>query len=169
MLKITDMTSSHRPADGVSRATDATGHGPLATDHAYTLIVTRWYLSPLLAALLSAGLFAQKAEPPKPVQEPAEEDESYKTKEYSFNPLQAQKEVQVGNFYFKKKDYKAAAGRFLEATRWNKNLAEAYLRLGDAEEKLKNPKAAQEAYAMYLQLDPNSKEAPAIKKKLAKK
>jgi len=41
--------------------------------------------------------------------------------------------------------------------------------LGDAEEKLKNPKAAQEAYAMYLQLDPNSKEAPAIKKKLAKK
>jgi hypothetical protein len=44
--------------------------------------------------------------PPKgAMQEPEEEDESLKPKEYSFNPLQAEKEVRVGNFYFKKGSY----------------------------------------------------------------
>ena len=61
-------------------------------------------------------------------------------KEYSFNPVQSKKEVTVGEFYFKKGDFKAAAGRFREATKWNDGNAEAWLRLGDAEEKLKMPK-----------------------------
>ena len=53
----------------------------------------------------------QEPQQPAPV-EPPEEDENLKTKEYSFNPLQAQKELNIGNFYFKKGSYKAAAGRF---------------------------------------------------------
>jgi tetratricopeptide (TPR) repeat protein len=100
--------------------------------------------------------------------EPPEEDDSAKPKEYAFNPLQAEKELQVGEFYMKKGTYAAAVKRFTEATRWNPGLAEAYLKLGEAAEKFKDAKAAKEAYAKYLELAPDAKNAPAIKKKLSK-
>jgi tetratricopeptide (TPR) repeat protein len=101
--------------------------------------------------------------------EPPEEDQSLVEKEYAFNPLQARKEVQIGNFYFKRGTYKAAAGRYLEATKWNPGYAEAYLRLGEAYERLKDSKAARAAYEKYLDLDPKGKPAAQIRKKLAGK
>ncbi|MDQ6701405.1 MAG: tetratricopeptide repeat protein [Acidobacteriota bacterium] len=115
----------------------------------------------------------QAQEPPKPkptVQEqvPPEEDEAVAAKEYSFNPLQAAKEIRIGNYYFKKGKYKAAAQRYREATKWNATLAEAYLKLGEAEEKQKESKAAREAYAHFLELAPEAKEAREIKKKIAR-
>jgi tetratricopeptide (TPR) repeat protein len=109
----------------------------------------------------------EPARPEVQEQEPPEEDESLKPKEYTFNPLEAEKNLKVGNFYFKKGNYKGALNRFREATRWNPNYAEAYLRLGESEEKLKDSKAAHEAYAKYLELAPDSKEAPSVKKRLA--
>ena len=120
-----------------------------------------------LACLLSVGLavWAQEKEQKPP--EPPEEDESLTPKEYSFNPLQAAKELQVGNFYFKKGNYSAAVARFREATRWNENYAEAYLRLGEALEKWKGFPAAKQAYQKYLELEPNAKQAKEIRKKLA--
>jgi tetratricopeptide (TPR) repeat protein len=102
-------------------------------------------------------------------QEPPEEDESLKTKEYAFNPLQASKEVKVGDYYFKKRNYKAAALRFREATRWNPGFAEAFLKLGESEEKLNDRAAAKDAYAKYLDLNPSAKDADAIRKKLTGK
>src|SRR5262245_31690808 len=83
-------------------------------------------------------------------QEPPEEDESLAPKEYTFNPLEAERDLKVGNYYFKKGNYKGALNRFREATRWNPSFAEAYLRLGETEEKLKDKPAALEAYARYL-------------------
>jgi tetratricopeptide (TPR) repeat protein len=100
--------------------------------------------------------------------EPPEEDDSAKPTEYAFNPLQAEKELKVGEFYLKKGTYGAAVARFTEATKWNPTLAEAYLKLGEAEEKYKNLKAAKEAYTKYLELAPDAKNAPEIKKKLLK-
>src|ERR1700730_6854898 len=64
--------------------------------------------------------------------EPPEEDDAAKPKEYAFNPLQAEHELRVGEFYMKKGSYAAAVARFTEATKWNPTLAEAYLRLGEA-------------------------------------
>ncbi len=101
-------------------------------------------------------------------QEPPEEDPGLKEKEYSFNPLQAQKDLSAGSFYFKKGNYKAAARRFREATRWDPTSAEAVLRLAQAEEKLKDDRAAHDAYAKYLELAPDGKDADSIKKKLAR-
>ena len=46
--------------------------------------------------------------------EPPEEDSSLKPREYSFNPVQAKKEIVAGNFYFKKGNYRAAVQRFTE-------------------------------------------------------
>jgi Flp pilus assembly protein TadD len=116
-----------------------------------------------------AGLgTATWAQEPKPA-EPPEEDESLAQKEYSFNPLQAQKEVQVGNYYFKKGSYRAAVSRFREAIKWNQNYAEAYLRLGEACDKLKDSAGAKKAFSKYLELAPDGKEAAAVRKRLARK
>jgi tetratricopeptide (TPR) repeat protein len=112
----------------------------------------------------------RQAKPQTPGEEqmPPEEDDALKPKEYTFNPLQAEKELRVGIFYFHKGSYKAAAIRFREATRWNNNLAEAFLRLGESEEKEKDWKAAREAYEKYLQLAGDDKRTPEIRKKVGK-
>lgn len=107
-------------------------------------------------------MWAQEQKPP----EPPEEDETLIEKEYAFNPLQAAKELKVGNFYFRKGNYRAAAARFKEATKWNEGYAEAYRRLGEAQEKLKNRKEAREAYQKYLELEPDGKHAKEVRKKL---
>src|SRR5712692_399280 len=113
--------------------------------------MSRW-LRAAPVSLLIAGLALpaqQKPSAQKPPaqqeQVPPEEDEAEKPKEYSFNPLQAEKEVRIGNYYFRKGNYRAAALRFREATRWNNNFSEAYFQLGVAEEKRKDLKAAREA------------------------
>ena len=122
--------------------------------------------------LASAQQAPQKkdSKPAAPQQEqaPPEEDESLVPKEYSFNPLQASKEMKVGNYYFKQHKYRAAAQRYVEATKWDGTLAEAYLRLGEAREKQHDKKGAAEAYAKYLEVAPEAKDAAEVKKRLDK-
>ena len=119
-----------------------------------------------LAAILVLPMPGQVQQKP---QEPPEEDESLKPKEYSFNPLQAAKEIKIGDFYAKKKNYRAASARYREATQWEPGNAQAWLRLGESLEKLKDSKASREAFAKYLEIEPDAKDAAAIKKKLAGK
>ena len=121
----------------------------------------------LLALVASFALFAQKpAAQPKP-QEPVEEDKTLQPpKEYEFNPLQAETEITTGKYYFKKGSYKAAIARFREATKWNPQSADAYLWLGNTLAIAKDTKGAKEAYAKYLELAPDAKNAAEIKKKL---
>ena len=121
-----------------------------------------------LFVLLAAGAWTQEQKPPEP-QEPPEEDESLVPKEYAFNPLQARKELQTGNYYFRAGRYLAAAGRFREATRWDQKYAEAYLRMGEAYDKMKDPAAARKAYEKYLELEPNGKQAAQLRKRLSAK
>jgi tetratricopeptide (TPR) repeat protein len=143
--------------------------------------VTRRFLSwacfsAFLAAAAVGRAAAQNPVPPPPAppppaaqeREPPEEDESLKPKEYTFNPLEASQDVKVGTYYFKKGSYAAARRRFTEATKWDPGMAEAYLRLGETQEKLKDSKAAKAAYSKYLELAPDSKEAESVRKKLAR-
>lgn len=114
-----------------------------------------------------------KTEHPKPatsdVEEvPPEEDASLVTTKFSFNPLQARKDVAVGKEYAKKGNYRAAARRYLEATKWDDSNPEAWLLLGDADERLKDKDGARGAYRKYLEVDRDAKNAEEIRKKLAK-
>jgi tetratricopeptide (TPR) repeat protein len=121
--------------------------------------------------VLASAAAAQAPKDPPPPEEnqlPPEEDKAKLTEEYSFNPVKSNKDVSVGEFYFKKNDYKAAAGRFREATKWNDGNAEAWLRLGDAEDKMHDAKAAREAWEKYLMLAPDAKNAAEVRKKLDK-
>jgi tetratricopeptide (TPR) repeat protein len=138
--------------------------------------MSRWILALLVAsvALLHAQdrgqLKKDRSQPATSGQQevPPEEDTSLAVKEYAFNPLQAENELKIGNFYFKTGKYRSAAMRFREATKWNEGLSDAWLRLGETEEKLKDPKAAKEAYAKYLELASDAKNASEIRKKLQK-
>ena len=110
------------------------------------------------------------AERPEEYRELVDEDEQYAPARqvYAFNPVQARNELKVGLYYSKKGSHRAAAGRYLEATRWDSNFAEAYWRLGMAREKLDQRPQAIEAYARYLQIEPSGRKAREIGKRLAK-
>lgn len=100
---------------------------------------------------------------------PPDEDAALNTAEkHSFNPVESKKSVATGEFYFKKGNYRAAAERFRDATQWNQGNADAWLHLGEAEEKRDQVKDAREAYQKYLQLAGNTKAAAEVKKKLEK-
>jgi len=137
----------------------------------------RW-IALILASALCAQQDDKQTKPPdqkteqKPAdgqyQEPAEEDESAKpSHEYTFNPIEAKRCVEVGNEYFKAGKYRSAMMRYREATNWNPAYAEAYLRLGQAAEKKKDIATAKQAYAKYIALSPDAKNADEIKKRLA--
>jgi tetratricopeptide (TPR) repeat protein len=108
-----------------------------------------------------------EASPPEE-DNPPEEDESVAPDKYSFNPLRAKQVLEIGNFYWKKHKYKGAEERFLEATRWNPGWAEAYLRLGEAELKLRRKDNAKKAFAKVVELAPESKEAKLAQKQAEK-
>lgn len=119
----------------------------------------------LLSLVLGAAwLSAQEADPPLP----PEEDTSFSApREYAFNPLQAQKELKVGKFYFKKGSFKAAALRAQEAIKWDDTLVEAYLVLGEARERMRDTDGARKAYTQYLEAaGPEGKERKEIEKRL---
>jgi tetratricopeptide (TPR) repeat protein len=152
------------------------------------------FLACLLALALSSGSEAQsKNNPPQQNQEkakqqpsantpsvqqppeddnPPEEDASVAPKVYPLNPLESERNIKVGNFYMRQgtlRGYRAAVGRFEDATRYNPSSAEAFFRLGEAQEKLKNRDAAKAAFEKVLQLAPDSKLAHEAKKKLGSK
>lgn len=104
---------------------------------------------------------------------PPEEDESVAPEKFPLDPLESERNITVGNFYMHKgtaSGYRAALGRYERATKFNPNSAEAYFKVGEAEDKLKNKDAAKVAYQRVIQLAPaESKLAKEAKKKLANK
>jgi tetratricopeptide (TPR) repeat protein len=136
------------------------GFGAEFVERVYTLIVART----LFPALILCCVLGAQQNPP----EPPEEDPSFAPREYALNPVQAKKEVTAGNFYYKKGNYRAAATRYLEATRWDPGWPEAFLKLGQASEKARDYKAAAAAYKTYVELEPDAKNADSLRKKIGK-
>ncbi len=108
-----------------------------------------------------------KQKPPVEV-EPPEEDESLIPEQCVLNPLEATRNITAGNFYYKKGNFRAAANRYKRAACWDPGSTEAFLKLGESDEKLKDIEGAREAYKKYLELAPDAKNSGEIKKKLAK-
>jgi len=124
-------------------------------------VARAFFAACLFACVLSAQQPA--AQPP----EPPEEDEALQPKVYALNPVQAKKEIVVGDQYLKKANYNAAVRRYLEATRWDPGSAEAFLKLGAAYEKRREYGPAREAYSKFLELGEDPKEKDAVRKKMA--
>ena len=116
---------------------------------------------------------AQSEQTPPPQQVPdestlPEEDESVAPEKFVLNPLESERNIKVGNFYWRKGKYRAALKRYERATKFNPNSAEAFFKVGEAEEKLKNADAAKTAFQKVLTLAPDSKLAREAKKKIDK-
>jgi outer membrane protein assembly factor BamD (BamD/ComL family) len=111
----------------------------------------------------------QKAAEQQPPDEtnPPEEDEEIAPKKYVLNPLEAERNLKVGDFYYKKSDYLGALSRYKDATRYNPSSAEAFLKVAEAEEKLHHAGNAKAAFEKVIKLAPDSKFAAEAKKKLA--
>jgi tetratricopeptide (TPR) repeat protein len=99
---------------------------------------------------------------------PPEEDEAVAPKKYVLNPLESDRNIKVGNFYWNKKDYRGALDRYKDATRYNPRSPEAFLKVAETEEKLHNEESAKAAYQKVISLAPDSKFAAVARKKLPK-
>ena len=111
----------------------------------------------LAAGPLSAQLEPRKDPPPQAPPMRDEDEDILPQTEYAFNPIQAQKDLKIGDFYWKKGNHRAAAARYLEATRWNPTFGEAYWKLGEAREKLNQKAEAVDAYRKYLDVESEGK------------
>lgn len=74
---------------------------------------------------------------------------------HQWNPHKAMKDIEVGDFYFKQKNYKAALSRYQEALEYKPNDAVANFRTAQCFEKLNNPHDAVEHYEAYLKILPH--------------
>jgi len=82
----------------------------------------------------------------------------------TWDPHKAAKDVEVGDFYFKKKNYRAAEGRYREALRYKDNDAVATIRLAVCLEKLGILDDARAEYESYLKILPHGPQAPEAQK-----
>jgi Flp pilus assembly protein TadD len=80
----------------------------------------------------------------------------------SYNPHRAQKAIEVGDFYFKRENYRAALNRYQEALHWKPDDAEATFKSAESFEKigrLQEARAGYEAYLRLLAAGPHAREA----------
>ena len=80
---------------------------------------------------------------------------------HPWNPHKAAKDVEVGDYYFKRKNYKAAEDRYREALYYKENDAEATFHLAICLEKMHRPGEAIEEYRSYLKILPSGPHAQA--------
>jgi tetratricopeptide (TPR) repeat protein len=83
-----------------------------------------------------------------------------------WDPHKAAKDIEVGDYYFNRKNYVAAESRYREALYYKNNDALATYRLAVCLEKLDRPGEAREQYESYLKILPHGPQAEEAKKEI---
>ncbi|MFY9673077.1 MAG: tetratricopeptide repeat protein [Terriglobales bacterium] len=104
------------------------------------------------------------AAPPASNSDPASDVQEF----HPWNPYKANKDIQVGDFYFRRKNYKGALERYKEALYYKQNDAVATFRLGECEEKLGNKEEAKKYFEQYLKILPEGPMAKEAHNSIAK-
>jgi tetratricopeptide (TPR) repeat protein len=86
----------------------------------------------------------------------------------SWDPLRAEKDLEVGQYYMRKGDLDAAIDRFQDATTAKPGYAVPFRYLGEAQEKKGLKKQAIASYSRYLDLYPHAEDGDKIRKKIDK-
>jgi tetratricopeptide (TPR) repeat protein len=86
------------------------------------------------------------------------------TEVHAWDPHKAAKSVEVGDFYFKRQNYRAAEDRYREALRYKDNDAVATIRLAECLEKLGIADDALAEYESYLKILPHGPQASQAQK-----
>lgn len=87
---------------------------------------------------------------------------------HTWDPHRAAKSVEVGDFYFKRKNYRAAEDRYREALRYKDNDAVATIRLAECLEKLGILDDARAEYESYLRILPHGPQASEAQKAISR-
>jgi tetratricopeptide (TPR) repeat protein len=99
---------------------------------------------------------------------PEDEPEGDVTEMHPWNPYRAMKDDEVGDYYFKRKSYKAALARYQDALIWKEKDAVANFRMAQCYEKLDQPDQAIPHYEEYLKILPDGPYAKEARKALQK-
>jgi tetratricopeptide (TPR) repeat protein len=108
------------------------------------------------ASVHAQDLINTAAIPPPPPPEPV------------FDPLRAEKSIEVGLYYMKKNNFDAAIERFQDAATAKPNFARPYLLLGDAYEKKGDRLEAVKALETYLKTLPSASDADKVRQRIDK-
>lgn len=148
----------------------------------WSLLFTALSVAPIALLLLAAPMrtFAQdpppnppnkpaaptdKPKPPKPNTDNATQNASDQP---TWDPLRAEKDMQVGQYYMHKGDIDAAIDRFEDATLAKPGYALPFRLLGEAQEKKGLKKQAIKSYKRYLDLYPHAEDKDKVQKKIDK-
>ena len=85
-----------------------------------------------------------------------------------FNPHRAAKDIEVGGYYYKRKNYKGALARYQDALAFKENDAVANFQMALCYEKLDQPEEAITHFKEYLRILPQGPLSKDAKKALAK-
>jgi tetratricopeptide (TPR) repeat protein len=85
-----------------------------------------------------------------------------------WDPLRAEKDIEVGQYYMRKGDIDAAIDRFEDATEAKPGYAIPFRYLGEAQEKKGLKKQAIKSYTKYLDLYPHAEDKNKIQKRIDK-
>jgi tetratricopeptide (TPR) repeat protein len=129
----------------------------------------------LFAVLLLTGATPTRAQqidpstppPPPPAEVPPEPAATSAPAEPVFDPLHAERSIEVGTFYLKRGNYDAAIDRFVDATRFQPKAALPWKLLGEAYEKKHDNGGAIDSYKKYLELFSGAEDAAKIKRRIA--
>jgi tetratricopeptide (TPR) repeat protein len=86
----------------------------------------------------------------------------------TWDPLRAEKDLEVGQYYMHKGDVDAAIDRFQDATTAKPGYAIPFRYLGEAQEKKGLKRQAIQSYSRYLELYPHAEDGDKIRKKIDK-
>jgi tetratricopeptide (TPR) repeat protein len=125
-------------------------------------LIGRW----LLVAGLAMSVFPVWAQAPGAAEPPAAAEGGI-SEFKEWDPLKANKDMEVGTYYLKKGNYDAAIDRFEEAARLQPGLARPYLKLGETYEKKKEWPMAVASYRKYLELFRAAPDAKKVQKRIA--
>ena len=129
------------------------------------VVLVACLVSAVAPSAASAQASALEIPPPPPPAEPAPPPEPPKP---AFDPLRANKSLEVGSFYMKRGNYDAAIDRFTDATQFEPGLARSYSLLGEAYEHKGDVDNALAAYRKYLELLRNAPDREKIQKRIEK-
>jgi tetratricopeptide (TPR) repeat protein len=105
--------------------------------------------------------------PPKRPTKPTKDNASQNSPDQpSWDPLRAEKDLEVGQYYMRKGDVDAAIDRFQDATLAKPGYAIPFRYLGEAQEKKSLKKQAIKSYQRYLDLYPHAEDGDKIRKKI---
>lgn len=158
------------------------GEGEHPTNRMRRRFLKTTHLAFLGIVMLAAPLrgFAQGPPPPPPDNPPAPTDKPQPAKpntdtatqdapdQPKWDPLRAERDMQVGEFYMHKGDLDAAIDRFEDAALAKPGYALPYRYLGEAQEKKGMKKRAIQSYKRYLDLYPKAEDKDKIQKRIDK-